>query len=282
MLRDKWDAPLYKMFGHQSAPVKSTWGIEIEMEGRGLPQAPDGWDTRDEGSLRHGVEYVFSRAANSPLATKKLKIFEEEITSLIKQKLCIVDMASPRTSVHIHRNAYLTKNIDVLGVFVLFTALEPLILRLCGQARDGNNFCLPSYDCGDHVNTIRQSLNQGYLFGRGKYAALNSSSLTERGSLEFRIFPFTYQADKILHWMGWIDRMFNAVEAEEDKTFMSLIERMSGSPVYFAQHILDENLRGYKDPTSAEMLLQMGIESAYECANALEQAKELIYANPPR
>ena len=52
--------------------VKGQIGVEIEVEGEGLPVAPTGWHGKMDGSLRGGIEYVFRQPESLATTNKRL------------------------------------------------------------------------------------------------------------------------------------------------------------------------------------------------------------------
>lgn len=188
------------------------FGVEIEAEGENLPVAVFGWDVHKEGSLRgEAKEYVTVGA----VTMDELKESMDLLTHQIKVLNTNVHENSYRASTHIHVNMQQKTHQEILGCIFAFLMVEPVWMRLCGETRDGNLFCLPSYDCGDMPQYIRSYIETLYRYGnlagvqgRGKYASLNTNPLVGGfGTLEFRTFPCSVQKNTVLKWASWCQRL---------------------------------------------------------------------------
>jgi hypothetical protein len=249
------------------------FGIEIEVEGKNLPNEglPRYWNYHNEGSLRGGgAEYVSKGAftlEQVPHRVSDLKDFMLAYGSRWTE-------GAYRASTHVHVNVSQEQYIDILGVFILNTIIEPVLFRLGAPERDGNLFCMPSYDCGDinewFENTCKMfGHNQwNYFKGRGKYAALNYDPLTKLGSIEWRIFPSTMEGERIHTWCTWLRNILDVVRKCEDKTFYALLEEAQRSPIMFLQKIFGEIV--WQQPTALEEMVEFGCMGAHELCRTLK------------
>lgn len=244
------------------------YGIEIEVEGEGLPPHGTGvWNTHADQSLRGGgIEYV----TNGPIRLQDIPDNVRALRDLINTVGAKVKF-SYRCSTHFHMNVQHVTMQDILGICVVFSIVEPYLINMNGPDRDGNHFCLPSYCTGDmyiHVKHLCDTLLSNPLmhdFGRGKYAALNLEPISMLGSIEFRTFPGSLDPTHIHRWATWLDNIKNVAVACPDKSFVSLLAEAQAEPHRFVDKIF--GLHGY--PTNLVSLLDKGCEHANDICSAL-------------
>lgn len=247
------------------------FGVEIEIEGRGFPDQVLGWVIHNEGSLRgEAREYV----TNGPMSENQLQDALDRLKKQFKEFGTKV-LDTYRASTHIHYNVQ-HKSLDhILKAVIAFICFEPLIVNLSGPERDGNLFCLPSYDCGDTVSWFSELLKHLSgrnkeiipfgLLARGKYSALNTDSLTRFGTLECRVFPSTIDPKKILSWCSWI----NKVLGEPHASISEYVKTLEGN---FDQEVLRIFGKDTPLPLHARSLLGFGVEQAWPLAVLYERA----------
>lgn len=269
----------YKLI--KTVPLRShagRFGVEIEVEGEHLPEQVFGWEVHREGSLRgEAKEYV----------TKGPKSFEDLEDSLLILNQIVdafgaVVHDSHRASVHIHVNVQEMTNRQIIGAVLAFAMVEPVFMRLCGDIRDGNLFCLPSYDCGDLPNWMNDvgaiflaGGHWGMLRKRGKYSALNTDPLTKFGSLEFRTFPTSVETNRILKWAVWCDQVVKI--GAEMKDFEQGITDFARNPLDVLRRVFGEDLDTLQG-ISLDQLVDIGAENAFESAMAFLGAFNLKQA----
>lgn len=262
-------------------PVRrGTFGLELEMEGRDLPllRLHPHWKVTEEGSLRNGgVEYV----TKSPIREQNISPYINELYDLIKAEGGRIVPRAYRASTHIHYNCTAVPFVEILGIITVYTALEPLFLALCGEHRNGNLFCASSYDCGDLHQFLATALpnlvTHNMWMERGKYAALNTDPLTRLGSIEFRGFPSidpALKGEDVLLWTSWVKKIHEMVQAQEDKSCLTLLEAVAAGPTPL-QNILglsSADLNKKLHPHDPDELVRIGLENAYECARLIARA----------
>ena len=256
--------------------VKGQFGIEIELEGEGLPlKAPPGWSTREEGSLR-GPHCEYATNGSVPF-----EAVAEHVDSLSdylsKNKVKIQE--SYRTSTHIHVNLQQESFDTILGVLVVYYLVEPLFMKLASQGRDGNLFCLSSYDTGDAVEHFSNMVNSikrtgGYyrFNSRGKYAAMNTDPIVHFGSFEFRMFPSTLSGMRIQEWAEWIKNIVTIAREEKDKTFHTFTQNAMHNPLPIARCVFNTLPQHVFDRLPVEEYLKFGLETSYEMMRLLRAA----------
>lgn len=250
-------------------------GIELELEGRmgalAADTLPRSWHVKPEGSLRGGYEFVTVKAGALKNVLEKVKTLADYFTSIG----IVVNAKAYRGSTHIHVNVQEETFHHVLGCLVVFTAIEPLFLRLCGPSRNGNLFCMSSYDTGDLffytkslVRAIRGG-NFGAWPARGKYASLNFETIQNFGSIEFRCFPTSISPDEISRWCNWCVEILNTVKLSKDRAFYDVLNKALANPtgiagsLFGAAAIADIPAKDLRD------LVSLGCETAYEMAGVI-------------
>jgi len=194
---------LSKLVRVKSVEDKNEVGIEVEVEGDNLPEAPVGWRRIEDGSLRgESAEYIFKRPVNRRLATTYLTRLSN---AYIENGTQVLDSA--RQSVHVHLNVQEMEMNKVFNLITLFLIFEESLVKWCGEYREGNLFCLRSSDAEDLIASLEmasESVLQFPILQRdsNRYAAINVSSMFLHGSLEFRSMRGTDDFDLIKKWMN--------------------------------------------------------------------------------
>lgn len=251
-------------------------GLEIELEGDNLPPGGlpcKGWEVHMDNSLRGpkgmgqgGAEYT----SRGPISLVDVRQNVTRLQQTLNAAKVIVREDSPRTSTHIHVNVQQMSFIDVFGYIILFAAVEPLFLHLCGPRRDGNSFCVTSFDSGDlpdwfhEVFRVIDAWREGEFSEfphRGKYASLGTFRMHDLGTLEARCFPCSLDPEQIHTWCTWLLNIKDMVQRQEDKSFRSLIKLGLHDPQVLIQTIFGET--GISPYLAAE-LVQYGSREAYE------------------
>jgi hypothetical protein len=104
-------------------------------------------------------------------------------------------------------------NIPQLYSFItLYLILEGLLVRWCGESREGNLFCLRSYDAEWLPKVLTKAirtLDFQRLFTNDdiRYASVNVKALAEHGSLEFRSMRGTRDLSLVDVWMRMLHRI---------------------------------------------------------------------------
>jgi hypothetical protein len=175
---------------------------EIETEGRHLPFFESGkyWRTIEEGSLRNGGrEHIFKE----PIDKSELDAaFREWDDATVFSEF--VD--SIRTSVHLHYNVKDLPIINVYSVLAAYWLVENILVKLNGESRVGNLFCLRVQDAEYTCQSILTDIKKGQYFYETahdglRYSALNLAALRKFGSLEFRFLKGYHESNVIKQWM---------------------------------------------------------------------------------
>jgi hypothetical protein len=187
---------------------------------------------------------------------------------------------SHRCSTHIHVNFQQDTWRTVIGYMLLFTVLEPVLLRLCPKERNGNLFCLPASESGDFshfMSALVLRINSGYWNNISewhqthyrKYSNLCATHIGYFGSLETRCFPVSINPDEILRWVDWLLGMRRIARTWEKEDYSDLFD----DPGHLATQVFGNiPLWQAVAPQSVAQLLELGCETAYEGWRVFEEA----------
>lgn len=179
-------------------------GVEIEVEGRNLPEPPMGWRGEHDGSLRgYSCEYVFRkpvpRAAVDKLLTRLSDRFEEEGAEVYD---------SGRAGVHVHVNIRDLTETELWNFITLYLCFEDALVDWCGKDRVGNLFCLRTRDAEDLLFSLEAAAATQDLkilhTNNVRYGALNCKAILDYGSLEFRSMRSTVDKKLLTTWINML------------------------------------------------------------------------------
>jgi hypothetical protein len=186
-------------------------GIEIEVEGHNLELSDRTyWREEQDGSLRGvNVEYVLRKPLPRDQVLTSLRSLK---ANWIKNKSKTDD--TERAGVHVHVNAQ-ELNIEELGTFIcLYYCFETLLMRFCGESREGNLFCLRIKDAEGPIHALDSCLELENLMhlhtDQVRYSSLNLKALRQYGSLEFRGMRSTSVLKDIYTWVRILLRIKDA------------------------------------------------------------------------
>jgi hypothetical protein len=174
-------------------------GMEIEVEAERFPNLKSKyWTMKDDGSLRHGVEYVLVRPLSPEIFREALEEWKRIVRDFKFNK-------SIRTSIHLHLNVQHMTNLQIINIICAYWLIENVILKFAGPDREGNLFCLRLKDADGTAADLSNSIVNGIgwrTFGRNshKYSALNLATILQFGTLEFRSLGGIYDYNTILNW----------------------------------------------------------------------------------
>lgn len=186
-------------------PKKGMFGVEVEVEGAGLPnEILPFFCGKEDGSLRgESREYVFIEPLDKETTLEAIDLLSNVLTHESN-----VDM-SFRTSVHVHVNV-LEMNKKQLCTYLYFAHLleEPLV-RFCGESRVGNRFCLRLRDASAKIQDLERLFNQPKIMfpeqNAAKYTAINIATVRKYGSVEFRSMRGTVDKEVLSNWIEILD-----------------------------------------------------------------------------
>lgn len=188
-------------------------GIEVEVEGSNLPpQLRYYWERISDGSLRgESCEYIFKKAFQRKTVGKALAYLEKKLSQDSTRVF-----PSPRTSVHVHVNVQDLSMTQVHNFILLYLLYETFLIKLCGEERAGNFFCLQNKDA-EFISSFLAEMEPRARVARAsyhtdelRYAALNINALSRFGSLEFRGMEGTIEAERISSWVSILLKLKDA------------------------------------------------------------------------
>lgn len=233
--------------------VKGQIGIEIEVEGDRLPNAPTGWHAKADGSLRGGVEYVFRQPETFTTANKRL----EDLWDSFEKEKAALDF-NERTSIHVHINCLDLTPVQYISFICTYLSIEDLLMKYCGDTRNGNMFCLSASNAEYLMDIILGLAEQGDKMNfesvrrdNLKYSGLNIAATRDYGSLEFRGMRGTTDLDTIKTWVDSLMAIKEFSKGIKHPTEIPEMFSMYG-PEEFCNKILQENnfkviTKGVKD-----------------------------------
>ena len=245
--------------------VKGDAGVEIEVEGNNLPFPEEYWNCERDGSLRgEAIEYVLRKPLNMPELRKALEFLD----SCYKKNNTQVN-ESVRAGVHVHVNVQELSMIELFSFITAYIILEDLLIKYCGEYREGNLFCLRAKDAEYLLYIIEQAVQtKDYrMFDNDilRYSSMNVCSLRRYGSLEFRAMRGTRDLSLIGDWAEMLVGIRDAaVKFESAKQVVEFFNEDG------AESFLEVFLGRYKDKICnglpAEETLSEGLVRAFPLA----------------
>lgn len=223
-------------------PVKGSVGLEIEVEGKNLPDediTPEPWVYHTDGSLRgeENAEYVLA----SPIPFEEVDVALSKLWGVFDENKARLD-ESNRTSVHVHLNVqsfFLNRLTSFMAMYFTF---EEILVEWCGEHRVGNLFCLRAKDAPAIISQIRRFIEADMkvpLRDHHHYAGMNANALHKFGSLEFRSLRGVSNPEIIKQWVGLLERLYHlSAEYEDPRQFCDLFS--SEGPLSMFETILGE------------------------------------------
>lgn len=201
-------------------------GVEVELENLGNFTGPfraemtktNLWSIIKDGSLRNdGLEFVMQTPDGAPVRagdiTRALFRFRKVMRDYCKDYL--PPDCSPRTSLHVHMDVRDLTLTELKKLILLYAIFEETFFKWAGPDRIRNNYCrsisfysdvterlaniLSLPDDDKAVDVLIRELEKG-----NKYDACNLLSITQRGSMEFRLMGGTYDTKVMLSWINML------------------------------------------------------------------------------
>jgi hypothetical protein len=216
--------------------LKGQYGIEVEIEardGQRLPGGVDSWYKEQDGSLRgNSVEYILCK----PYDFRAAKLAVAHLRKTLQDSHVDV-LDSFRTGVHIHINC-LDKTVNqVCGILAAYSVIENLIVRWCGEDREGNYYCLRASDSTVIIRHYQDLYANGFVpsIDVAKYSAMNICPLNSLGTIEFRAmqtYPNLAHIEELLNILDTIVAFANNRSAKD--VVKDILDR---GPLAYARHI---------------------------------------------
>jgi hypothetical protein len=241
-------------------------GIEIEVEGERLPKLDKYWRNEHDGSLRgpENIEYVLER----PMSLKDARIALKYLSVQYNKNDSNVH-DTVRAGVHVHINVQDLNIIELYNFMTLYLILEEVLVKHCGQYREGNLFCLRTCDADYLLSCLQQAAEQKHfralVTDNLRYASMNVKALGTYGSLEFRAMRGTRDLDLIYNWAEMLLGL-----REEAKKYSSPDKIIEGFSEGEAEQFLRTALGGH-----AEDYMCKGFE--HMLCDGMRRAQDVAY-----
>ena len=202
-------------------PCVGDVGIEIEVEGVNLnPIDSPRWKTEDDGSLRG--EFPSERSEYVLRQPIRITHVKEALDELIDHQKDAKINFSFRCSAHVHINVTDLTEPQLLAYLYLCVLLEEPLMNICGNERKGNRFCLRITDADGYTKFLNRLFENGLVAMKHihansvRYSAINISSLSKYGSIEFRGMQGTLDKDVLIPWIQVLYRLREAAKKFND------------------------------------------------------------------
>jgi hypothetical protein len=217
-------------------PVAGSVGIEIEVEGKKLPNPldiPSPWVYKEDHSLRgeENAEYVVVKPIEFNQVDKAL----DNLWAVFKKSKTVLD-DSNRTSVHVHLNCTDFHLNRLTSFMALYYTMEEVLTEWCGEHRVGNLFCLRAVDAPAIISQVKKFIKYDgeYKFSDNlHYSGLNPQALYKFGSLEIRTLRGCSDQQVIKDWVGVLGRLYNLSEDYPDPRDICGMFSMNGPLAFF-------------------------------------------------
>ena len=253
-------------------------GIELEIEGRNLPNERDinigkkFWTTHRDGSLRgENFEYILDK----PIKAEEISEAIARVYSAFAKRASALTLSN-RCSTHVHYNIGGTKINEVTCMIVLWTTFEKALVDYCGDLRKTNHFCLSSFDSPDVVEGWATALDTGYFTfpeEQYKYASLNLATIRKFGSLEVRTMRASEAPQEIIDWTKFIYALFEYAKRIEDPVNIAGMVSADG-PLSMFQDIY--NLSGASPAFYREVVKDVDT-FVFDCLQSFRNAQRLCF-----
>lgn len=213
------------------------FGVEMELEGVNVgfnDMNPAGildyWAPHPDGSLRQykghpPCEWVFNSPVKYKPAIERVNQLFDYLEGNKAEIVC-----SNRTSVHVHFNMADKAAYQVINMFILFSILEDLMDRYCGEDRNGNLFCLSSRHAQQQIQWVEDICfkNRQFMFKENqRYCSFNLASINKFGSVEFRGMRGLNKREDVIKWLDILNDFCNfaCYEMKNPSTLLEDISR---------------------------------------------------------
>lgn len=264
-VKERFDLPPYEKEGDI--------GIEIEMEGNVILPHPDlcskthaYWGAKPDHSMKGpGLEYYLwhpiPRNEVKP-AIKYLKKFWKDAGCKLKPTNC--------DAVHVHMNCRELSLDKTMSFILLLVLLEDLLVRWCGESREGNLFCLRTRDAEGLLSVLRTALIKkdfGSLYYEHlKYAAINIAPLASFGSVEIRCMQTPKDIDLVTKWVEMLCCIYDtAIKLENIRDVVDVLSYRHYDELLLS--IFGEYAEEFLFPDADRLL-----------ADGRERVKEVVYS----
>jgi hypothetical protein len=206
------------------------YGVEIEVEGESLP-SPDtsikGWRVEQDTSLKTEEAWEYVTTGPDTLEGVKTRL------NALESKFNLLGSTiynSVRAGVHVHMNVQDWNVKQIMTFATCYYILEDILLKWCGQNREGNLFTLRTKDAEYILFKLHDMLKNRNLklleTDIIRYASLNYLSLFKYVTIEFRGMRSTDDLNLIYKWVVILDELRQT--SQQFNTPVDVVTAMSG------------------------------------------------------
>lgn len=277
---------IFEQFPHIPRVTDREIGIEVEAEGNNLWPNMNGnrkyvigaWNVTTDGSLRGNggenakpAEYVLAK----PIKRADVKKTLRELVTFHKEANARLDN-SDRAGVHIHLNVQDLTVAQAINVIILYCVFEDMLVRYCGESREGNLFCLRARDAEAFVDILRKCKREETLIpfqsDQYRYASINVSALKKYGTLEFRSFRTPQNLMDIQHWVNLLLCIKDAGAAiKESRDIVDSFSQIGAGG--FLTRVFGQHASLLDGPANAELMME-GVRRIQDVAYTKVQKKD--------
>jgi hypothetical protein len=246
--------------------TKGDVGIEIEVEGKNLPQVDKYWKMEKDGSLRgeENMEYVLAK----PSSMKEADIALKYLNVMYKKFGSVVD-DTVRAGVHVHVNVQHLNIVELYNFITIYIILEDVLTKFCGPHREGNLFCLRTGDAEFLLYALQEAAKtrrfRNLVSDDLRYASMNVKALGTYGSLEFRAMRGTRDLDLIYKWAEILHGLREVAKTFTDPT--DVVNSFSGGDVQlFMNRCLKDNAGLFLEYPNWKSSVLAGVRRAQDVA----------------
>lgn len=258
-------------------------GIEVEVEGRHLPDNPiKHWTRHYDGSLRgtENGEWVLSE----PLPLVQAKEALQGLTEAFRGSEAEID-SSVRAGVHVHINVQQMQPLELFNFITLYFIMEGVLVAKCGEGRQGNLFCLRATDAEVLLKYVHEAAMKGDITGWYnddiRYSSLNLKAVMEHGSVEFRALRTPEDFSTIGDWVDVLWAIKNAAKLYGNP--QEIVAGFSEADAEgFLHRILGDKAAMYTDVEGADKLLSEGMRVVQDYVFLTEWERGRKLGNPFR
>lgn len=211
-------------------------GIEVEVENFDYAGQIQGWNAKQDGSLRNkGMEFT----TNGGMVGAQIRESVETICREAKTRKW--DVGYPRAGIHIHLDCT-DLNFDegqLANLIAHYMMIEHAMIRFAEgekvNSRRDCGYCVP-FDLGQadfdtlgpilYNKKITKAAIRAYVDNLSKYQALNLRPLGTLGTIEFRALPTTFDSERIMTWIKLILAIKAAAVRDEKRTPLELMSAL--------------------------------------------------------
>jgi len=236
------------------------FGIEIEADFNDYVEPkPRNWKVELDGSLgQYGKEFVsrgICKFGDAIRRVDELKNHLDDIDALNKLEM------SNSAGVHVHTNVMGMSANDLVKYCTLVLFLEPILVKMCGNQRGSNLFCLPNSVApvsdyildfieiyrkrrqryGDDEALLDATRYAAKAFNKDiKYGFVNLKTIYEKSSLEFRGLPFLTDFEAVKNWITIINKIYIFSSEDFDLEDLAEVASMGGTEEFLLRVFGDE------------------------------------------